>query len=365
MRTLQPHANNPFSFLSKFGILSVVFFTMGIIGCQKETLQPEENKNETNVNAKGKPGGGGGGGGSISFSGQATAISANVLGLTTTLSQTAPLPSAGGACEASLLSANILGVLSTQVLHAATIGQGNCSRSEASVVNLNLSVGGVSVGAGLLMSRAKAVCTSGSSSVSGSSEIVALTIGGLSVTASGSPNQTINLLLGKVIINEQVISPGSITVNALHVIVYGVADIVISSSHADIVCGGSPVCQGGDFVTGGGWVTGTPSGAKGTFGVAGGIKNGYWGHLTYIDHGIGGPKVKGTGITNYVVVNTTTRRIEGTCEINGQGGYTYVVIVADKGEPGRDDTFDLTLSNGYHAAGNLPGGNIQLHRPCK
>ena len=38
--------------------------------------------------------------------------------------------------------------------------------------------------------------------------------------------------------------------------------------------------------------------------------------------------------------------------------------VADKGEPGRTDTFRLQLSNGYSAAGTLDGGNIQLHKPC-
>jgi len=125
------------------------------------------------------------------------------------------------------------------------------------------------------------------------------------------------------------------------------------------------VCGGGDFVTGGGWITGTPSGAKGTFGVAGGIKNGgFWGHLTYHDHGAGGPSVKGTGVTGYTVVSTTARRITGNCEINGQGSFSYTVVVADNGEPGRNDTFDLSLSNGYHASGTLTGGNIQLHKPC-
>jgi hypothetical protein len=118
-------------------------------------------------------------------------------------------------------------------------------------------------------------------------------------------------------------------------------------------------------VTGGGWITGTPSGAKGNFGVAGGIKNGaLWGHLTYIDHGLGGPKVKGTGVTAYVVVDSVTRHIEGTAEIDGRTG-SYQVDVADNGEPGRNDTFSLSLSNGYHAFGSLVGGNIQLHKPCK
>jgi hypothetical protein len=168
---------------------------------------------------------------------------------------------------------------------------------------------------------------------------------------------------GKIIINEQTSArPGDITVNALHVIVNGVADVVISSAHADVNC--KPTCNQkvGDFVTGGGWITGTPSGARGNFGVAGGLKHGsLWGHLVYQDHG-NGFKVKGTGVTAYTATGPTTRRIEGIAEINGTPG-TYQVDVADKGEPGRDDTFKLQLSNGYTASGKLVGGNIQLHKP--
>ena len=59
-------------------------------------------------------------------------------------------------------------------------------------------------------------------------------------------------------------------------------------------------------------------------------------------------------------------------------GYTYNVTidaqpgtarvrVCDKGEPGRNDIFEIQLSNGYGAAGDLGGshpggGNIQLHK---
>jgi hypothetical protein len=95
------------------------------------------------------------------------------------------------------------------------------------------------------------------------------------------------------------------------------------------------------------------------------MKNGaLWGHLNYIDHGASGPKVKGTGVTGYGDVDATTRWIEGTAEIEGQPGFTYRVEVGDKGEPGRADTFTLHLSNGYTAAGELAGGNLQLHNSC-
>src|SRR3989449_2615150 len=208
------------------------------------------------------------------FSGRATVVDATVLGIRTVISDTGPLPPSGGAQDATLLSASVPGLLTAEVLHASTVGQGQRSSSEASVANVTLTVGGNTITAGLLQARATAECHNGMASVSGSSDIVGLVINGQSIVVSGQPNQTISLPLGgRVIINEQTSSAsgnnGDITVNALHVVVEGVADVIISSAHADITCGGA-VCPGGDFVTGGGWITGTPSGERGTVGVAGG-----------------------------------------------------------------------------------------------
>jgi hypothetical protein len=306
------------------------------------------------------------------FSGQATVLRATVLGNTVVVSDTGPLPSSGGSLETSLLTVNVPGLASAQVAHATTIGQGNNSSSEASVANLNLTVAGNTVSAGLLMATAEAKCCSnGAPSVSGSSDIVGLVINGQAIYVSGQPNQTINLPVGEIIINEQSSSvsgdTGSITVNALHVIIPGVADVVVSSAHADVACHGVPVCTGRDFVTGGGFITGTPSAAKGNFGVAGGIKNdgSLWGHLEYIDHGPNGPKVHGTGVTKYVILSSNTREIDGTAEVNGVDGFTYTVVVTDNGEPGTNDSFSIQLSNGYSAGGKLGGGNIKLHHPCE
>lgn len=299
------------------------------------------------------------------FSGQATGVQATVLGLQPiTLSDTGPLPAGGDALESSLLAASVPGLLTANVLHSTTVGQGDRSRSEASLANLNLTAGGNTIGADFLMARATAVCdANGSSSVSGSSEVASLVINGQPIAVTGQPNQTIGLPGGgSVIINEQTADSNSMTVNALHVKVPGVADVIIASAHADVKCA-KPACDSAkDFVTGGGWIV-TPGGFKGTFAVAGGIKNGgFWGHLHYMDHGTG-MKVKGTGITAYTIVDGTVRHIEGTCEINGVPG-TYKVDVSDLGEPGRNDTFSITLSNGYTAAGQLAGGNIQIHNPC-
>ena len=311
-----------------------------------------------------------------SFSGRATVVQASVLGLAPiVLVDAGPLPAEGGAREASLLNASEPGLLTAEVLHASTVGQGRASRSEASVAEVSLTVAGNTISAGLLQARAAAVCGDGGVTASGSSEITTLSVNGQTIVVSGAPNQRVPLLVGEVIINEQTSAgPGDITVNALHVVVPGVADVIVSSAHADITCQPAPSppspppgCPGTDFVTGGGWITGTPSATRANFGVGGGTKQGqWWGHLTYIDHGPNGPHVKGTGVTAYrVIEGTTTRHIEGTAQIDGQDGFTYSVDVADNGEPGRGDSFTIVLSNEYSASGTLEGGNIQLHTPCQ
>jgi hypothetical protein len=295
------------------------------------------------------------------YSGRAVVVQANVLGTRTQVSE-AKIGSSGGASEASLLTVSVPKLITARVAHASTVAQGRHSRSMASVADVNLTVAGHTIEAVLLQARATAECRKdGSIFLRGESVIAQLVIDGKSIAVSGAPNQTIALGVGKVIINEQRKSTNSITVNALHVVIPGVADVIISSAQAGITCPSDDVCPPahGDFMTGGGWIE-VSGGAKGTFGVAGGIRQqGLWGHLTYHDHGIR-LKVKAKTITAYVVTGPTSRRIEGTAEIDGVHG-TFSVDVADNGEPGREDTFVLRLSTGYTAGGKLQGGNLQLH----
>src|SRR5438445_9930168 len=268
------------------------------------------------------------------FSGDARVIQATVLGLPTIIvGEAGPLDESGGAKEFSLLTISpgeTGGILSADVVHAATVGQGNHSRAEASVADASRNVAGNTIQADVLSSRAEARCDgTGGASASGSSEILGLVVNGRAITVSGDPNQTETIGGIRVVINEQSGSTSGngadITVNALHVTVSNpltgqLADVVISSSHADIACA---ACSSriGDFVTGGGWITG-PSGGRANFAVAGGMKNGaLWGHLAYLDHGAGGPKVKGTGVTAYSAPDPlnhpSLRHIEGTADIDG------------------------------------------------
>lgn len=299
------------------------------------------------------------------FDGQAAVLNMNILGVTNSWSDTGPLPPHGGAQNASLLSFSEPNLFAADVAHASTIGQGDRTRSEASVADFTLVVGSDALSANFLMAHATAVWQTNGTALDGSSEIDGLVINGQPVTITGQTNQTIPLLDGSVILNEHTNSATTLTVNALHLIVNGAADVVVSSGRAGISSPEQPSCSGEDYVSGGGWIT-TSSGAKGNFSVEGGTTNGVpWGHLVYKDQGTG-MQVKGTSVTAYGLGSTTnSRHIEGTAAINGVDGYTYSVDTTDNGEPGTNDVFNLSLSNGYQANGTLGGGNIQLHQPCQ
>ena len=337
---------------------------------------------EAKGNAKPKGNGNGGGGGAAfeatTYGGRAVVVKAAVAGVGTSICDTGELPESGGCLEASALDASVVGLVGAKVCHAAVVAQGHSCRAEASMESLTLTVGAYTINCGFMMTRAHAMCAEdGSASATGWQEIVALSVNGAAIASNGQPNQeNVNFLGLRIILNEQIVSEvdncASITVNGLHIILKDVllgtvlADVVVCSSTASICCGGGENGDGHaevkDFLTGGGFITGTPSGAKGNFGVAGGIKNNaLWGHLNYIDHGTG-MHVKHLTITSYEATGPNERKITGTCKINNVEGFTFAVFAADNGEPGSNDTFNIFLSNGYQAGGYLGGGNIQLHK---
>lgn len=308
----------------------------------------------------------------VSYSGEAAAFRATVLGLHDSIADTGSLSASGGARQASTLSFGLPGLATAETAHATVIGHGNSTESEASMANFRLTVGADVIGADFLMARVVARCTPAGVSVGMDPTIVGLHVNGQPVTVTTQPNFTIPLPDGKIVVNEQAKSStrtsGKISATAMHVVVNGVADILVGSANAGISCLAQPPCNGDDdFVTGGGFITGTPTGAKANFGVAGGTQeNGkLFGHLEYIDHGDKEVKVHGTSVTHYAVLSTTEREIEGTATVNGHAGFTYRVIVSDTDPDHGTDFFSIELSNGYHAAGNLVGGSIELHKPCK
>ncbi len=167
---------------------------------------------------------------------------------------------------------------------------------------------------------------------------------------------------------------------------FGVAALAL------VLASGSATAWQCDFLTGGGFIV-RDTGAKANFGVGGGCKDGSptWGHLEYIDHGMG-LNVHWTSITAYLEIDSSTGRngqptgarfICGTARTNVFGDVDWVVAARDRGEPGVDDEFIIRLTqsgiivyttefdsdhtlggSGPTLGGSGPGGgNIQLHKP--
>jgi hypothetical protein len=129
-----------------------------------------------------------------------------------------------------------------------------------------------------------------------------------------------------------------------------------------VLLGSGSAQQGSvDMATAGGFIL--VNGANANFGLNARDPSDPSGHVNYVDHGTG-LHVRSTDITAYIIVNATTRQIEGTAVLNDGTTVTFVVIVSDLGEPGTSDTFSISLSNGYSASGTLAGGNVQVHSPA-
>jgi hypothetical protein len=165
--------------------------------------------------------------------GHAHAVQATVaspLGISTTrLGDTGTLGSATDAREASATTGSIPSLLSGEALHATTIGWADQVASEASMAGLTLTIAGNTISADFLQARATSV--SGAPGT-GAVNIDGLTINGIAIEVSGSPNQQVTIPAGMIVINEQTQSSGGTMVNALHIVIDGMADVVIASATA-------------------------------------------------------------------------------------------------------------------------------------
>lgn len=109
-------------------------------------------------------------------------------------------------------------------------------------------------------------------------------------------------------------------------------------------------------VTGGGFITAAKHnfGFNAQYSASGGAK----GNVNYLDKAAG--HLKGANVTG-VACKGNTATITGNGTWNG-AAVTFTVKVVDDGEPGRTDSFQITISGGYTAGGTLTeGGNIQIH----
>ena len=167
-----------------------------------------------------------------SVTGQARAVQATVLGMTTALADTGTLGGTSDALEASQITGSVPSLLTGEVFHATTIGWPYQVASEASLGNLALSIAGNGISADLVMARALSVVGSAGT---GQTDIAGLTVGGVPVFPTGAANQTLSLGALSVVLNEQIPLAGGIIVNALHIrTLDGLTDVVIGSAKAGI-----------------------------------------------------------------------------------------------------------------------------------
>lgn len=171
-----------------------------------------------------------------SVTGQAAAAQVTLLGLLGTATS-ASLVSTGistvnAESDLGQTSGGIWSVLSAEVPNAATYSYPDQVDSQASLANLAVTVAGVSIVADSVVAEAsQALGAAGS----GTSYIGNLTVNGQPIMVTGAPNQTIPLPGGQVVLNEQTLSSsGGAVVNAIHMTVNGVAEVVVASATAAI-----------------------------------------------------------------------------------------------------------------------------------
>jgi hypothetical protein len=165
------------------------------------------------------------------LTGQARAVqSATLLG-TTTLADSGTLAGAGDTRDASVAVGGVPSMLSGEALRAVTVGWSDQVASEASLSNLAMTVGGTGITAGVVLAR---VLAAAGQPAAANSNVGDLAINGIPVQVTGSPNQTISIPGGRLVVNEQIVSMTGTTVNALHATVFGVADVVVASAIAGI-----------------------------------------------------------------------------------------------------------------------------------
>src|SRR5438034_1058259 len=122
-------------------------------------------------------------------------------------------------------------LVSAEVPSARVIGYADQIASDSYLSSLNLTIAGIAIAAASAEAAARGPLDG--SPGNATSYISGLSINGVQVLIDGTVNQTVAIPGGQVVINEQqVLSDGTLVVNALHATVSGVADAVVASATA-------------------------------------------------------------------------------------------------------------------------------------
>jgi len=166
------------------------------------------------------------------ITGPVTGIETGIVGGTTTV-----LGGAGTLAPGSLdslyseLDSISTSLVSAEVPSARVIGYADQIASDSYLSSLNLTIAGIAIAAASAEAAARGPLDG--SPGDATSYISSLSINGVEVLIDGTVNQTVAIPGGQVVINEQqVLSDGTLVVNALHATVSGVADAVVASATA-------------------------------------------------------------------------------------------------------------------------------------
>jgi hypothetical protein len=315
-----------------------------------------------------------------SVSGEAFGVSVNAAGIRVGPTPHVVLPPDGGMVSDRLLRIAVPNVAVSSTLEVVTtgsIGAGTATaQSSATVEQVNLLNGAVTAQLVVAMSGSTGDGSTARSTAEGST-LIGLSINGSTpVDVTPSPNTTIPIPGGAVILNEQIpegdgVHTSALTVNMIHVVLKEpftgtiTADIVVSSAHSDVNFVPAPKA-GNAFMTGGGKL-GTGRDIA-TFGLNAGSRGsgGLHGQLQYNDHAQS-LKVHSVSIDSFeLIAGTPCVKFSGRARVNDVEGYGFTVNSAcDNGDPGVGlDSLDISVTGpglSYGRSGKLTGGNLQLH----
>ena len=164
---------------------------------------------------------------------QATSLASDGTATTTIVADTGTLTSANDARDASQLTVSVSSLVTADTPSSATISWDSEVDSYSSVTNLNVTVGGVVITADSVLSIASA-CSGPQCPNTSITLIDGLAVNGTPVTITGKRNQTVAIAGGEITINETKSTGNSVTVNALHIVMNGSADVVIASTTAGV-----------------------------------------------------------------------------------------------------------------------------------
>jgi len=146
---------------------------------------------------------------------------------------TGPLAAAGGNLNVTA-AAIASGALQAGPGAASCVGASGVSQASASLDNVAVAQLLVSI---CTAAHVASQTSAGCDGVTGSSAITALVFAGVGVVVTGQVNQTVSVVgVGTLVINEQIQTGLSITVNALHLTLASGLDIVLCSSHSKFNC---------------------------------------------------------------------------------------------------------------------------------